>query len=54
MIMPTTMPNQPVTANPKQTQTQPKRPNEQGSFSVEAHVRIFDPKTREVYVEKRA
>jgi hypothetical protein len=52
--MSTTMPKQPVTANSEQKQPQPKRPNEQGSFSVEAHVRIFDPKTREVYVEKRA
>ena len=52
--MSTTMPKQPVTANPEQKQPHPKRPNEQGSFSVEAHVRIFDPKTREVYVEKRA
>ena len=52
--MSTTMPNQPVNANPEQTQPQPKRPNEQGSFSVEAHVRVFDPKTREVYMEGRA
>ena len=52
--MSTTMPTQPVTANSEKKQSQPKRPNEQGSFSVEAHVRIFDPKTREVYVEKRA
>jgi len=52
--MSTTMPTQPVTASPEQQQTQPKRPNEQGSFSVEAHVRIFDPKTREVYMEGRA
>jgi hypothetical protein len=52
--MSTIMPKQSVTANSEKKQTQPKRPNEQGSFSVEAHVRIFDPKTREVYVEKRA
>ena len=52
--MSTTMPKQPVTANPEQKQSQPKRPTEQGSFSVEAHVRIFDPKTREVYMEGRA
>ena len=52
--MSTTMPKQPVTANPEQKQSQPKRPNEQGSFSVEAHVCIFDPKTREVYMEGRA
>lgn len=32
----------------------PKRPNETGSISVEGHVRIFDPKSKEVYVEKRA
>ena len=32
----------------------PKRPNESASFSVEAHVKIFDPETKEVYVEKRA
>jgi len=51
------MPKQPVTANPEQKKPQPKqpkRPNEQGSFSIEAHVRIFDPKTREVYMEGRA
>jgi hypothetical protein len=48
------MPTQPVNANPELKQPQPKRPNEQGSFSVEAHVRIFDPKTREVYMEGRA
>ena len=52
--MSTTMPKQPVTANPEKKEPQPKRPNEQGSFSVEAHVRIFDPKTREVYMEGRA
>jgi hypothetical protein len=31
-----------------------KTPNESGSFSIESHVRIFDPNTKEVYVEKRA
>jgi len=52
--MSTTMPKQPVNANPEPKQPQPKRPNEQGSFSVEAHVRIFDPTTREVHMEGRA
>jgi hypothetical protein len=33
---------------------QNRRPNETGSISVEGHVRIFDPKTKETYVEKRA
>jgi hypothetical protein len=32
----------------------PKRPNETGAISVEAHVRIFDPATKETFVEKRA
>lgn len=36
-----------------QTQ-QPRRPNETGSISVEGFVRIFDPNTKEKFVEKRA
>jgi len=32
----------------------PRRPNEQGSISVQAHMRIFDPKTQKTYVEGRA
>ena len=31
-----------------------KKPNDTGSISVEGFVRIFDPKTKEVIVEKRA
>ena len=31
-----------------------KKPNEAGSFYIESHVKIFDPTTQEVYVEKRA
>ena len=31
-----------------------KRPNETGSISVEGFVKIFDPKTQETFVEKRA
>jgi hypothetical protein len=41
------------TQQPANTPAQ-KKPNETGSISVEGHVRIFDPKTKEVYVEKRA
>ena len=33
---------------------QPKRPNETGIISVEGFVRIYDPKSQEVFVEKRA
>jgi hypothetical protein len=35
-------------------QAQQKRPNETGSISVEGFVRIFDPNTKEKFVEKRA
>lgn len=30
------------------------RPNETGSVHVEGFVKIFDPKTQETFVEKRA
>lgn len=32
----------------------PKRPNEVGSFQIDGFVKIFDPNTKEVFVEKRA
>jgi len=41
-------------AKPSQPATPAKKPNETGAISVEGHVRIFDPKTKEVLVEKRA
>jgi hypothetical protein len=31
-----------------------KRPNETGSISVQGFVRIFDPNTKEKFVEQRA
>lgn len=36
------------------TEAKPRRPNEMGSFTVQAHLRIFDPKTQQTYVEGRA
>jgi hypothetical protein len=36
------------------TASQPRRPNETGSISVQAQMRIFDPKTQKTYVEGRA
>lgn len=37
------------------TPVQPSRkPNDTGSISVEGFVKIFDPNTKEVMVEKRA
>ena len=32
----------------------PARPNETGSVRVEGFIKIFDPKTQETFVEKRA
>jgi hypothetical protein len=48
-----------MTQNTTQTQPIPsqpasKKPNDTGSISVEGFVRIFDPETKEVFVEKRA
>ena len=31
-----------------------RKPNEQGTISVQAHMRIYDPKTQKTYVEGRA
>jgi len=40
---------------PAQSKNTPaKRPNETGSISVEGFVRIFDPNTKEKFVEQRA
>ena len=38
----------------QEVKTQAGRPNETGSISVEGFVRIFDPNTKEKFVEKRA
>jgi hypothetical protein len=43
-----------TTQQPVNQQPGTKRPNETGSISVEGFVRIFDPKTQEILVEKRA
>tara|TARA_R110000782_G_scaffold14784_7_gene43834 strand:+ start:2249 stop:2383 length:135 start_codon:yes stop_codon:yes gene_type:complete len=43
--------NQNTTPQPVQPA---KKPNETGSISVEGHIRVFDPVTKEVLVEKRA
>ena len=39
---------------PQQPEAPAKKPQETGTISVEGHIRIFDPKTKEVIVEKRA
>jgi len=43
-----------TTQQPVPQPTGAKRPNDTGSISVEGFVRIFDPKTQEIFVEKRA
>ena len=36
------------------TEKQPKKkPNEQGSVRIQGHIKIFDPITKEVYIDKR-
>ena len=49
-----TMANIPQDQTKQQAQPAPRRPNETGSISVQAHMRIFDPKTQKTYVEGRA
>ena len=38
----------------EKTKSNDKRPNETGSISVEGFVKIYDPKSQEVFVEQRA
>jgi len=40
--------------NTKQPNPTQKRPNETGAISVQGFLKIFDPKTKQVIVEKRA
>jgi len=49
--MSNTVPNSPKDVK---TEAKPRKPNETGSISVQAHMRIFDPKTQKTYVEGRA
>ena len=49
--MPTTTPIKPAMTVPAPRVT---KPNESGSISVQAHMRIYDPKTQKTYVEGRA
>ena len=49
-------PKKPVaTSAAQQQKTQPqRRPNDQGTVIVQAHMKIFDPNSKKVYVEGRA
>ena len=37
----------------KQPETPQSRPNETGGFNFEGHIKIFDPDTKEVFIDKR-
>ena len=45
---------EPVTKTESTAMKKPARPNENGALHVEGFVKIFDPNTQEVLVEKRA
>lgn len=32
----------------------PQRPNETSPINIQGHLKIYDPKTNEVFIEKRA
>lgn len=50
--------NKPMQESNNKTQTETRvenrKPDEAGSIAIAAHVRIFDPNTKEIFVEKRA
>lgn len=39
--------------NNQVNQQSPQKPNEQGGFHIEGHIKIFDPETNEIYIDKR-
>ena len=43
---------QTILSTPQNAQS--KKPNEAGKIIVQAHMKIFDPQTKQVYVEGRA
>ena len=47
---PQNLPNKPQTANAQTA----KKPDDKGNVTVLAHFKIFDPQTKQVYVEGRA
>lgn len=36
-----------------QIENPPAKPNEQGAVSIQGHIKIFDPETKEVFIDKR-
>ena len=54
MTMLNIQPKQPVTPNIQPTKQAERKPNDMGTISVQAHMKIFDPATKQVFVEGRA
>ncbi len=50
--MMTEEPKMPQNLQDKNTQTE-KKPNETGGFHFEGHIKIYDPETKEVFIDKR-
>jgi hypothetical protein len=46
------MPN--IPNGQSQQRTVPTRPNETSGLNIDEHVRIFDPNSQQVFLEKRA
>ena len=38
----------------KKPEFQPKKPNENNGVCLSSHIKIYDPNTKEVFVQKRA
>jgi len=43
----------PENTQPQESVQQPQKPNELGGFDISGVVKIYDPKTKEVFVEVR-
>lgn len=43
----------PVITQPQPQVKESQRPNEAGVLNIDEHVRIFDPNTKETFLEKR-
>jgi hypothetical protein len=48
------MQNETTQKNQNAVQPESKKPNETGSIRVEGFVKIYDPNSKEIFVEKRA
>jgi hypothetical protein len=47
------MDNKNISNLPKISAPPPSKPNEDGTVSIQGHIKIFDPQTKEVFIDKR-